>query len=232
MNVKQFRYSLVNLGYLIYSQKSALVVDGGAIDALLSFLDENNLELKYVANTHAHPDHTSGTQALLKGTDALYLDNRTLLDEKVITLDDDVINVYHTPGHSHDSVTFHLDNIFISGDTLFNATVGNCFTGDLKGFYDSIKMLLSFPDETIVYAGHDYVKESIAFAKSVDPDNRDLDAFSKKYDPDHVWSTLGEERKINPFLRFNEKPIISYLEKRGYPVGTEYERWESVMDLD
>jgi hydroxyacylglutathione hydrolase len=93
-------------------------------------------------------------------------------------------------------------------------------------------MLLSFPDETIVYAGHDYVKESIVFAKSVDPDNRDLDAFLKKYDPDHVWSTLGEERKINPFLRFNEKPIISYLEKRGYPVGTEYERWESVMDLD
>lgn len=232
MKVKQFRYASDNLGYLIYSQTSAVAVDGGAVEAILSFLRDNDLVLKYAANTHSHADHVAGTQALLEATGALYLDNKTLLGKEAFPLDGESIRVYHTPGHTHDSVTFHADDKLVSGDALFNATVGNCFTGDLKSFYDSIKTLLSLPDETIVYAGHDYVEESIAFAKSVDPENRDLDAFAAKYDPKHVWSTLGEERRINPFVRFNEEPIITYLKERGYPVGTEYERWESVMDLD
>ena len=231
MNVKQFRYSADNFGYLIYGEESAMIVDGGAVDALLGFIDDHHLALKYVTNTHGHQDHTVGTQAVLDRTDAEYLNYRSLGAEGLVALQNEVIRVYDTPGHTGDSVTFHVDDVLIAGDTLFNGTVGNCFSGDLRGFYDSIKMLLALPDETIVYAGHDYVRDSIAFAKSVEPDNGDLDLFMKTYDPAHVLSTLGEERKINPFLRFNEPSIISYLEKEGLPVGTEFERWESVMAL-
>lgn len=231
MNVKQFRYSMDNFGYLIYGQEAAIIVDGGAVDALLAFIDDHDLALRYVVNTHDHQDHTVGTQAILDRTDAQYLDNNTLRAEGTVTLGNETIRVYHTPGHTGDSVSFHVDNFLIAGDTLFNGTVGNCFTGDLKAFYDSIKMLLALPDETIVYAGHDYVEDSIAFAKSIEPDNEDPDRFMETYDPAHVRSTLGVERKINPFLRFNEPAIISYLEKKGLPVGTELERWESVMTL-
>ncbi len=220
-----------NFGYLIYGEKEAAIVDGGAVDALLTFIAENNLALKYVVNTHGHQDHTVGTQALLDRTDAQYLDNRTLRADGAVTLEDQTIRVYHTPGHTEDSISFHVEHFLIAGDTLFNGTVGNCFSGDLKGFYDSIKMLLALPDETIVYAGHDYVLDSIAFAKSVEPDNAGPDRFMETYDSAHVWSTLGEERKINPFLRFNEPAIVSYLEEKGLPVGTELERWESVMTL-
>lgn len=231
MKVKQFRYSMDNFGYLIYGQEAAIIVDGGAVDALLAFIDDHDLALRYVVNTHDHQDHTVGTQAILDRTDAQYLDNNTLRAEGTVTLENETIRVYHTPGHTGDSVSFHVDNFLIAGDTLFNGTVGNCFTGDLKAFYDSIKMLLALPDETIVYAGHDYVEDSIAFAKSIEPENEDPDRFMETYDPAHVRSTLGVERKINPFLRFNEPAIISYLEKKGLPVGTELERWESVMTL-
>ena len=55
--------------------------------------------------------------------------------------------------------------------------------------------------------------------------------YLEKYDPAHVHSTLEEESRVNPFLRFNDKKIISVLEKRGLPTGTEYERWESLMSL-
>lgn len=232
MKVEQFRYGMDNFGYLIYGQESALAIDGGAVDAILTFVDENNLKLVYVANTHGHQDHTMGTETLRDRSGAAYLDNGKLRDEGRIQLEDQEIRVYHTPGHTGDSITFHVDRMLIAGDTLFNGTVGNCFTGDLKGFYDSIKMLLAFPDETVVYAGHDYVRDAIAFAKSVEPDNPDIDTFMERYDPGHVWSTLAEERKINPFLRFNEPAIVSHLEKLDLPVGTEYQRWESVMTLD
>jgi len=231
MMVKQFRYSSDNLGYLVYGKETALAIDGGAVEAIVSFLNEKQLQLKYVANTHGHYDHTTGSQALVTKTHATYLENNHLRREGRITLEDKTIKIFHTPGHTADSVTFYVDKTLVTGDTLFNATVGNCFSGDLKGFYDSIKQLLALPDETIVYAGHDYVRDSLAFVRMVEPDNSFLDQYQKKYNPTHVWSTLVDERKINPFLRFNEPTIIAYLKKRGLPVETEYERWESVMAL-
>jgi hypothetical protein len=58
MNIKQFRYAADNLGYLVYGDKTAIAVDGGAADKIISFVQNRNLELKYVTNTHSHMDHT------------------------------------------------------------------------------------------------------------------------------------------------------------------------------
>lgn len=231
MKVKQFRYSSDNLGYLVYGERTAVAIDGGAAGKILSFLEARGLTLKYVTNTHGHMDHTVGNRALLEGSGALFLDNKHLLDMKSIELDGEKIRVFHTPGHTRDSVTFHFGNVLITGDTLFNGKVGRCFSGDLKGFYDSVKFLMEFPGETIVYAGHDYVEEYMAFARQLEPDNPHIDKFLEKYDPAHVDSTLEEEFKINPFLRFNEQTIVSLLKDRGLPASSEYERWESLISL-
>jgi hydroxyacylglutathione hydrolase len=232
MKIKQLRYSADNLGYLICTQKSAMAIDGGAVNAIVTYIEAQGLQLKYVTQTHSHPDHVAGNQALLKQSDAVYLDHKALLGRQTIELDGEKIKVFATPGHTVDSVSFHLDNILITGDTLFNGTVGNCFTGDLKRFYQSIKKLMAFPGDTIIYAGHDYVEYSMAFAKIVEPLNKDVDTFLQNYNPDHVFSTLAEELKVNPFLRFNEKDMISVLKEKGLAVETEYERWEAVMSLD
>lgn len=232
MKVKQFRYSIDNFGYLIYGGRSALAIDGGAVEEMLSFIQTNDLKLEFVANTHGHADHTVGTRPLLDASDAAYLGTRHLLETETVELDGTQIRVYHTPGHTEDSVTFHLEHILITGDTLFNGTVGNCFTNSLEPFYRSIKLLMGFPGKTVVYAGHDYVKDSMAFAEFLEPNNRDIQRFLETYDPRHVFSTLDEEFKINPYLRFNERSIISFLEKKGLPVETEYQRWESLMSIE
>ena len=62
MKIKQFRYSSDNLAYLVYGDKSAMAIDGGAAEEILSFVETNNLTLKYVTNTHSHMDHTPGTK--------------------------------------------------------------------------------------------------------------------------------------------------------------------------
>ncbi len=90
---------------------------------------------------------------------------------------------------------------------------------------------MDLPGKTIIYAGHDYVEEYMGFAKELEPDNPYIERYLEKYDPAHVHSTLEEESRINPFLRFNDKKIISVLEKRDLPTKTEYERWESLMSL-
>ena len=232
MNIKQFRYPPDNFSYLIYGKNKAVAIDCGAVQAILAYIADQGLTLQFVANTHAHSDHTLGNRAILEQTAAAYLDNTRLLKDERIEIEGQTIHVYHTPGHTSDSVAFHCDNVLITGDTLFNGTVGNCFSGDLKGFYLSIKKLMTLPKETVIYAGHDYVRESMAFARIIEPDNGDIDAFLKRYDPGHVYSTLLEEYRINPFLRFNDENIVAILEQRGLPTQTEYERWVSIMSID
>ncbi len=231
LNIEQFRYG-DNLGYLIYGETEAMAVDGGAWMEILSFLDKHTLRLKIITNTHRHYDHTPGDDHLLKKTNAEFLDCKTFDDLEEIPIDGQAVRVYQTPGHSSDSVCFYTGRDLITGDTLFNGTVGNCFSGDLKGFFESIKRLSAFPDDTRVFAGHDYVRDSLAYARRLEPQNRNIDLFQTAYDPDFVFSTLECEKKINPYLRHNEAPIVDLLRKKGLPHSTDWERWHSLMSMD
>lgn len=229
MRIYQFRYSIDNLAYLVAGESSALVVDGGAVEEILGAVDRLGLTLRFIATTHGHPDHTTGSRQLAARSGAAVLDHERLLEMGTVTLDSEEVRVLATPGHTRDSKTFACGESLITGDTLFNGTVGNCFSGDLKAFYDSIRSLLDFPPETRIYAGHDYVAESMAAARSIEPDNPAVDRYLAAYDPDHVVSTLADELAVNPYLRFNAPSMVRILEARGLPVGTEYERWCAVM---
>jgi hydroxyacylglutathione hydrolase len=231
LSVEQFRYG-DNFSYLIYGRREAIAVDGGASREILDFLSDSSLTLKIVTNTHRHFDHTSGNDELLRFTKAQFLDFTELTAERDIEIDGEKVMVFRTPGHTTDSVCFYTGKALISGDTLFNGTIGNCFSGDWHSFYLSIKRLMSLPEETVIYAGHDYVKDSLAFAVHLEPDNEDIKKFRNFYDSGHVFSTLADERRINPYLRFNEGSIIRLLKKRGLPCATEWERWKSLISIE
>ncbi|MGB5156062.1 MBL fold metallo-hydrolase [Desulfobacterium sp. N47] len=232
MNIKQFRYSSDNLAYLVYNNKTAVAIDGGAVDSILSFVKQNDLKLKFVTNTHAHPDHTLGLRSLLDRSGALYLDSDNLFKTGYVELEGEKLSIIHTPGHTNDSVTFHGDNFLITGDTLFNGTIGNCFTGDNLLFLDSIKKLMSFPEKTVIYAGHDYYEYAMEFARVIEPQNDNINAFLKKYNPLIVSSTLEDEFTANPYLRFNNPILVSALKEKGFPVSTEQQRWEALMSFE
>ena len=222
LKIKQFFYGGDNLGYLLYTGTRALAIDGGAVDEILAFVRQKGLTLETVTNTHGHGDHTTGTRQLAKAAGAAHLDHRRFADGDTLILDGETVTVRLTPGHTTDSVIFATDDCLITGDTLFNGTVGNCFSGDLKAFYRSILLLMDYPGTTRVYAGHDYVAASVAFARHLTPDNRAIDAYAGRYDKNHVTSTLDDERAVNPYLRFNDPEIIRLLESEGLPTDTEY----------
>lgn len=232
MHVRQFRYSSDNFGYLVYGKSEALAIDGGATSEIMTFMGTHGLSLKYITNTHQHADHVLGNDGLIGRTDARFIDNRKLVDRESIELEGVGVIVYQTPGHTRDSVCFHAGNVLITGDTLFNGTVGNCFSGDLAAFYRSIKKLMDLPGDTLVYAGHDYVRDSMRFAKSLEPENPAIDEFLRDYRATHVVSTLAQELVINPYLKFNHDVIVDILRRKGLPVGTELERWESLMSIE
>lgn len=232
MNIQQFRYGADNLSYLIYGENEAIAIDGGAVEEILDTIGALGVALKYITNTHAHPDHTPGNHALLERSDAILCDHNILAQEGRIVLENETISVYHTPGHTTDSITFYGNNCLITGDTLFNGTVGTCFSGDLKAFHCSIRQLLELPGDTRVYAGHDYVEYAMAFARLVEPHNQDIDRYLADYSPEHVFTRLADELKVNPFLRYNDPEMIKILKKRGFATTTEYERFEGVMHLE
>lgn len=235
MTIEQFRYGSDNFGYLLYRSNEAVVIDGGAWKEISLFLKTYNLRLALITNTHRHPDHMSGNDHLLKIFSSRYLNPSEVEDQATLTIEEETIRVYKTPGHTDDSICFHAGDILVTGDTLFNGTVGNCFSGNLKNFYYSIKRIMALPDETRIYSGHDYVLNSLAFARHLEPNNKDLETFRDVYRDrakKKLFSTLAEEKKINPYLRFNDEAIIKILKERNLPCDSEWQRWESLMSID
>ena len=231
MFIKQFKYSTDNLGYLVYSTKEGIAIDAGGVDEVLAFAKENNIFIKYVSNTHSHHDHTPGNKALLEKTTAQFIDCRQIKSDQVIPLDREILEVFHTPGHTDDSITFVADDFLVTGDTLFNGTIGNCFSGDLKGFFQSLKRLVSLPENTKIYGGHDYVMESMKMAKIIEKDNPHIEAYINKYNSGLIVSTLEDELKVNPYIRFNSPGMINNLQERKMRTDTEYARFKSIMDI-
>lgn len=231
MRIKQFKYSRDNLGYLVFSEKTGIVIDGGDVEGILDFALEKGVQIKYVTNTHLHQDHTMGNTALIEKTNARFIDCSRILPGQVIPLNNEGLEIIPTPGHTHDSVCFKASDFLVTGDTLFNGTVGNCFSGDLSGFFRSLKILMAFPGETKIYSGHDYVLESLKIAAEIEKDNPDIGPYLQKYDPSRVVSTLADELKINPYIRFNAPSMIHRLEGKKMPCNTEEQRFFSIMEI-
>ncbi len=231
MNITQFRYSADNFSYLVYGPKTAIAIDPGAVDDILDYVSEHDLILHYVTNTHSHPDHTSGNSGILQKSSARFLNFTTLSSSESIELDGEVLKVYHTPGHMADCITFHHGPFLITGDTLFNGTIGNCFSGDMNAFFQSIRFLAGFDKNTRVYAGHDYVEEAMTYARIMDPDNPDIDPYLASINPADLYTTVGDELKVNPYLRYNVPYLVDKLKQSGLNVDTEFDRFNSMYEF-
>ncbi|MDD5306236.1 MAG: MBL fold metallo-hydrolase [Deltaproteobacteria bacterium] len=232
IDIRQFRYGADNLGYLLSAGTEAMAVDGGDPEGIARHAASAGLTVTLVTNTHSHGDHTSGNRRLLALTGARHVDHRDFARGGRIALGNEEIEVIPAPGHTLDSVVFRAGGSIVTGDTLFNGTIGNCFSGDLPAFYATVRRLRALPDATRVWAGHDYVRDSMAFARRLEPANPHIDAFLAAHDPGRVVSTLGDEKRVNPYLRYDEPPILDLLARAGLPVATDEERWLSLMSIE
>ena len=186
--------------YLIASAKGreAIIIDPVLenVENYTKLLNEFDLKLVKVIDTHIHADHITGAADLKAKTNcATVMGENTpadivdikLKDDEIIKIDDLEIKAIYTPGHTSDSYSFMMDNYLFSGDTLLiNGTGRTDFqNGNSKDAYNSIfNRLLKLPEDTILYPGHDYN--------------------GKKS------STIGNEKKFNP--RLQVKDVDEYVE--------------------
>ncbi len=229
MDIYQFPYSQDNFAYLLVSDNKAMTIDPGAVEEITEFAASRGLTIEYVINTHSHYDHTGGNHAMLSQTKAQFIDCRKIISEQSVFLGKEQVRMFPTPGHTMDCICFAAGDFLVTGDTLFNGTIGNCFSGNLTAFFASITTLLGFPSQTRIFGGHDYVRQAMDAARWIEPDNPDISRYLQAYDPSFVVSTLEQELQVNPYLRFNAPEMIQLLESRQLPNETSFVRFQSIM---
>lgn len=162
--------NMQNFTYILEDEDTgeAIILDPSwNLDEIQKVITRHDLKIKYIVNTHHHFDHTLGNEAMAKETEAKILQHEastlkhdiTLVDEQKIKFGNSQLTVFHTPGHSKDSICLVGDGKIFTGDTLF---VGNCGRVDLPGgsaqeLYHSLFDILYKMDESLVlYSGHNY----------------------------------------------------------------------------
>ena len=156
--------------YIIGDDKTHLgvIIDPGFdTEKIFNKASQMKLTIKYLIDTHEHPDHISGNMDLSEKTgakivahkDAKIKKDLAVKDEAIIRVGETNIKVLHTPGHSPGSICLLVDNKLITGDTLF---VGECGRIDLPGgnaedlYHSFFDKILKISDNVEIYPGHDY----------------------------------------------------------------------------
>lgn len=168
------------------SSKKAVIIDPVLehVDSYLEDLSFNSYTLEYVLETHVHADHITGGSMLRDKTGAktavsmlcgTVCADHQLKDGDVIEFGSEQVAVILTPGHTKGSVSYLWQDRVFTGDALLINGCGRTDfqAGDAATLYDSItQKILSLPDETLIYPGHDYngrFVSSVAQEKKINP---------------------------------------------------------------
>ena len=177
--------------YLLASRTGgeALIIDPvfERVDRYLQLLEELDLKLLKVVDTHVHADHITGMGELRNRTKCITvmgaespvdIVSMRVADGETIDIEAISLRAIHTPGHTIDSYSFLMDDRIFTGDTLLIRGTGRTDfqNGSARDQYDSLfNKLLKLPDATLVYPAHDYKGDTV--------------------------STIAEERAFNPRLQ-------------------------------
>jgi hydroxyacylglutathione hydrolase len=187
-----------------HDTKETIIIDPGLdytseAQPIIDYLEEAELKIKYIVNTHGHNDHVKGDSIFqekygvpicIHKLDAYFLDNlpkgsapdNILLEEgNLIKFGKETLTVLHTPGHTRGCICLVGDRIAFTGDTLFAGGIGRTDfpEGSMTDMNRSLQKLERLPDNLLIYPGHG---ES---------------------------SMIGEEKRVNPFLS-NRSPDLLF----------------------
>ncbi len=220
-----------NFGYLVHDTATGrtAAIDAPEAAAIKNALLYRGWTLSDIFITHHHIDHVEAIPELKAEYGVRVVGPRAEadkiagLDELVgagdqIQLGETVFDVYAAPGHTLGHVVFHdkVGKHLFTADALFSLGVGRMFEGTPGPMWNGIKALRDFPDDTLIYCGHEYTESNARFALSVDPDNKALQARAEEVKALRqagkatIPVSLGTEKATNPFLRADDKVIAAY----------------------
>lgn len=240
-----------NYAYLVADRAAgaAIVVDPSEAAPVLDALDRERLRLAGIWCTHHHWDHVGGIPELLRVVPGIPVlgsahDRRNrriegqtqgLEDGQVLTFGGNRYEVLAIPGHTLGAIAYVGGGVAFTGDTLFLAGCGRVFEGTMPMMRASLARLRALDPATRIYCGHEYTEKNLAFAAAVEPYERAIAtrlehvrALRAQGRPS-VPGTLAEERRTNPFLRWDVQAVRAYARGRG-PAETDDEVFARIRE--
>lgn len=213
------------------AQSTFICVDPGDAAPVLSYAQNHHLRLEGILLTHHHNDHIGGVAELLDifPNAAVYApaDSRisvhsvTMSSEKTLVIGQCSFCILETPGHTSSHICYYEPQLkwLFCGDTLFSAGCGRVFDGTISQMHDSLLQLKNLPNDTQIYCGHEYTRQNLRFAMTIEPSNITISNYYNQLAQSatslSLPSTIEQEKKINPFLRTNTIPLQKYAQSCG-----------------
>lgn len=243
-----------NYAYLVTCPASGetAVVDPSEGPRIAKEVKDRGLRLTAIFNTHHHWDHSGGNEYLcdhfrdhfpkLRVYGARYdrEHGRIPRQSDAVTEGDSVtlgklrFTVLDIPGHTLGHIAYVGYGAVFCGDTLFSIGCGRLFEGDPEMMLRSLAKLRGLPDETRVYCGHEYTENNVRFAMGLEAESRALQEYAEKIKERRanglatVPSRLGDEKILNPFLRWDDPALKAAL---GRPLADDVETFAKVRQL-
>ena len=232
LKVFQFPCRDDNYGVILHDPDGDLVIsiDAPELEPIEDVLQSKNLDLSHILTTHKHPDHVAGNEALKAKYGCWVIgpadeaDNIPGLDQSVsdgeqIELNGHRIDVLGAPGHTLGQIVYSFPDqkLLFPADALFALGCGRLFEGTPAMMHETLQRFAQLPDDTSVYAGHEYTLANARFAVSVDPDNEELAARAREIEllrddgKPTLPTSIGLEKRTNPFMRPHDPAIRQQL---------------------
>ncbi len=201
---------------------ATVVIDPGTAEPVLAAAAARGWAITDIWNTHWHPDHTGGNDAIRKATGctitgpAAEADRIPSLDLGVregdmVRLGAITARVIDVPAHTSGHIAYHLpgDDIAFVGDTLFAMGCGRLFEGTAEEMFTAMRKLEALGDATRIYCAHEYTQSNGRYALFAEPENQAIRDRMARVDAMRaageatVPTTIALERATNPFMRAN-----------------------------
>lgn len=215
-----------NYAYLIHDAEAGLtaIVDPSEPEPVKAALAAKGYKLTHILNTHHHFDHTGGNVALKeqfgaevvgpgKDRDRIPGIDTGVEEGKPWQFGRHAVQILEVPAHTKGAITFVMDGAAFTGDTLFAMGCGRLFEGTPAMMWSSLSKLMTLPDATRIYCGHEYTLSNGKFALTVEPNNAALKTRfaaverARANGEPTVPSTMAQEKATNPFLRPNSAEL-------------------------
>ncbi|MCP4380202.1 MAG: hydroxyacylglutathione hydrolase [Hyphomicrobiales bacterium] len=240
LTIDQFPCRSDNFGVLIHDTETnqTASIDAPEFQPIIDRLADRGWSLDTILVTHHHADHVEANLTLKTAYDCTIVGpaggarqipgiDRTVDDGDTFNFGTFEVRVITTPGHTLDHIGYYLPGAGIAfvADTLFALGCGRVFEGTPAMMWESLQKLMTLPDDTTIYCGHEYTQANARFAVTIEPDNlqlvaraEDIDALRAAGKPT-LPTTIALEKATNPFLRVDQPGIRRRLRLEDAPAA-------------
>jgi hydroxyacylglutathione hydrolase len=208
-------------------------VDPGDCAPVIEFARQKQLSLRTILLTHHHHDHIGGVKDLVNAYPSCQIygpaDARiphithVVHEHQTIRVGNCQFRILFNPGHTSTHISYYepKQEWLFCGDTLFSAGCGRVFDGTMEQLHRSILLFKELPRTTKVFPAHEYTRQNLRFAQTVEPGNQVISQYLKTLEAPScsLPSTMDLELSINPFLRTDQSEVIAYALGNGAVTG-------------